>query len=527
MPHLVANDITDKNYEDVLKDLSEGGYIRLATDAEVALAKKSTWYLGRHVLDYDWLESKFHRALARFYDKYWNECQLHLHPRGHLKTTLLTITGSIRRIINDPDWTIGICANTDDNAKKIIHGIRSHFVKNEKFRDLFPEHAVRTKRDEGTTEKFTTPARTKYWITVPTVESFSIKTAAVSRHYWQLIFEDVQDAKNSRTKALRDEVERIYSETLSLIDPLPQTGVSLHHIIGTRWHHDDLYGRILNDERRGDHRFKVLITSFRKKNSDGEYDLLFPERRTQKYFDNMLTRQGPYVFSCQYENRPIRDEDKDFDISDLEFYEDIDGKMPFEGPYNRYILVDPGGWDEVSGVVTRDVTVVAVYDVNQSGEIYVREINRGVWNPDEQISEIFKAVLKWRPLKVGVEIVAWQKALSFWVRRRMEEENINVDIEGIKRGVTSKKDRILRISPYLSGGKIFVDRSKVGSDILISELDEFPTGRTDDILDTLADCIEIMDVPYVRKRRKNAFRRPPREYQTGRHFQTGYSVTCG
>jgi hypothetical protein len=533
MTYLVANDIGDGNYEDILNEMSKGATIRVAKDAERELAIRDTWYLGYHVLGYDWLDSEFHPALARYLDQHWDQCQLHLHPRGHLKTTLLTITATTRRILLDPNHTEGIMANTDDNASKMLGGIKSHFIENNKFRDLFPEHAVRKKFDEGTTEKFSTPARTKKWITESTVETFSVKKAAVSRHYSHVTFEDIQDDKNAKTKSLRDDVDRRFGETLSLLNPDPKTGLILWTMVGTRWHHDDVYGRLLKSIKHTHNKsnIAVLITEFE---NNGE--LLFPERRTWDYFDDMLDRQKEYVFNCQYRNTPIRDDQKDFFTEDLEYYDYVPNKQPFKDRFNRYLLVDPGGWDEKGGVIHRDACVIAVYDVNTDGHIWLRKVYRGVWNPDEQQNKFFEAYRAWTPIRdIGIESVAWQKALSFYIRRRAERESLHFEVTDIKRGIKSKHERHKSFGGYLANGEIHIpkypDDPKYDEDrrnvrILIRELDESPAGETDDILDTLADCVEIMNVPRKRKKKRDAYRKPSRTWAGNRNIQTGYSY-CG
>jgi hypothetical protein len=80
------------------------------------------------------------------------------------------------------------------------------------------------------------------------------------------------------------------------------------------------------------------------------------------------------------------------------------------------------------------------------------------------------------------------------------------------------------IPVYPNKPKYQKDRQAINT--LVAEMDEFPTGQSDDILDTMADLIEIMNVPRKPKRRKINYRMPSRMYSAGRRFGTGYSYAA-
>jgi len=233
--------------DDVIDSLSHDAAVRLTHKQERILGMSSTYYLCKYILGYNKLSPGFHRKACKFYDEHLYDLQLHLHPRGNFKTTMFTVAGSIRLALLDPDITILIRTNTEDNAKEFVAEIKKHFISNQKFRTLFPEHAVTMRREEGPAGKFTTPARTKPWLRAPTFQGSSVSQRLTSRHFIHIKFDDIVDEDNTATPELRFKTRQTYNRSLSLCDGLTKEGLPWHHLVGTRWHLDDAYHHEMAD----------------------------------------------------------------------------------------------------------------------------------------------------------------------------------------------------------------------------------------------------------------------------------------
>ena len=107
-------------------------------------------------------------------------------------------------------------ANTLDNSAKFLFEIKDHFINNEKFRHLYPEHAVQYLRQEGRHDRFTTPARKKTWKRSETFEISSSKKAIVSRHYDKEVFDDLCDEDNTQTVEWNLKVYKTYAASLAV-----------------------------------------------------------------------------------------------------------------------------------------------------------------------------------------------------------------------------------------------------------------------------------------------------------------------
>ena len=512
------------NWDEILGGLNDGERYRLSKDAEREFGRRSTYYLAKYILGYTKLNNDFHVSLCRYHDRHLYDLQLHLHPRKHYKTTLITISGKIRLSLLDPNITICIIANTLHNSQTFLKEIRAHFIHNDKFRDLYPEHSVDKKREEGTADRFTTPARTIQTERMETFEAASADRAIVSRHYKLMSFDDFVDDKNTATPDLNRKLYENYATSLSVASLTP-SGRPWHHIVGTRWNYDDPYQRIL-DENKETGYFNTLITQAYWKETDengaSTTTYLFPEQFPPNSLEYLRKSQGDYKFSCLYLNDPVPEGAMAFDPSYLKEYDDT---IPSVSRRHRIITLDPS-----STVENRkgDPTVIGCYEADSDFNVYIREIRRGWWNPDQIIDELLAMHKLHKVKEIGIEAVAFQKWLCFYTEKRKKDEGYRFRITPIKRSThTTKKDRLDRIGPVIREGKLFIRKDEPERDLIRRELREYPYGRYDDFLDTLADAIELLKPP-ARKKSKSGekFRRPPVVLH-GRNFQTGYSTWAG
>ena len=512
---------------DISTALSQGEKLRLSVEAERELGRRDTFYLCRNILGYTRLNNDFHRKLCLFYDKHFYDNQFHLHPRGHFKTTIITIAGNIRLVLLDPNITICIMTNTIENAKKIMRGIKGAFIGNEKFGALYPEHVPQRMRDGGTSLEFTTPARSRPWIRESTIELTSANSAVVSRHYLKMHFDDIVDKDNRTTRELRNQTYQNYALSLSVIDPYDKgrelrRGNPWHHCVGTRWHNDDAWGRILEIEREKEkdkREFKILITSaIRDKN--GEREALFPEDFPLDALEAIRAKQGPGDFSCLYMNNPSPTDEMDLDPAYLQMY---DQSVKFQRRLDTLTTVDPAGtWGSRDG----DPTVISTFSCDGDGNIYVREVLRGWWNPEEIVENILGVHKRFHVRLVGIEAVNFQKWLCFYLEKARREKGLFFKVEPVKRDSHQKKSERQRrcVAPWRTK-HIYVRQNEPELEVIVKEAREYPYGRYDDFLDTLADAIELLRPPPKHKEVPR-FHHPPVLRNRRNKFQTGYTTFC-
>jgi len=231
---------------------------------------------------------------------------------------------------------------------------------------------------------------------------------------------------------------------------------------------------------------------------DGEP--LFPEKLGVEKLKELRTAQGPYMFANQYLNLTIPDEDQDFKKAWIRNYSHI--------PENTYtfIFVDPA----ISLRDGADYTATVVVKVDCNKTWYLTHAIRQRITATETVEWLFKLYQRFKPQRIGVEDVAYQKSLFHFTHEKMLERNIMLPITALKRSITtqdgkrasnSKPMRIRSLIPRFEFGNILLNQ---GLDDFLLEYAQFPRGGHDDLLDALSSIEEIVYYPDKPKEVNNA-----------------------
>jgi len=150
-------------------------------------AQGNLFFLARAILGFKDLDPKIHKPTCDALQDFKTNTRLTLEfPRTWFKSTLVSISYSIFRIINNPNIRILIAQSTHANACKKLQAIKSIFEKNDLFRALFynilPDRNCRWSNE--CLEVRRTAAHPE-----GTLEAAGVGTATTSRHY-DLIIED-------------------------------------------------------------------------------------------------------------------------------------------------------------------------------------------------------------------------------------------------------------------------------------------------------------------------------------------------
>lgn len=158
---------------------------------------------------------------------------------------------------------------------------------------------------------------------------------------------------------------------------------------------------------------------------------------------------------------------------------------------NIYTTVDLA----ISQKVNADYSAIVTIGVNSAGHWFVLDIEYGRYDPTTTIDAIFSAVQKWRPLCVGVEVVAYQAALQHFLEKEMPRRGVFFRITPLK-AEKKKEIRIDNIQPRFAVGTVWFKSGAQWLDKLESELLAYPHGAHDDVIDALAYMEQIAVAPY-------------------------------
>lgn len=477
-------------------------------------------FFDKHILGYKDMteENGFHGEMCRLVEKEKHRKILMLEPRGSLKTSCITIGYTTQQIAKNPNIRVLIASEEFNTSMKFLSEIKGHIENNEEFKKLY---GVMRGRQKWSEKEITVSART-IWRKEPTVTCAGIDVTKVGLHYDLIIVDDPHSSKNITTREQIEKVKIWFKLLLSLLDP----GGKLI-VIGTRWHYDDLFGWIIDKEReRKDKGFKKQyhIKIERAIREDGTY--LWPERLSKEFLEDQKLDQGPYIFSCQYQNEPVDDDSAVFKKSWVKFYN------PEELPVLKriYTTIDPMRDEEGN-----DYCAMVTCGMSHDWVAYILDVRRAKMDEYDTIQEMLNVYRAWSPEKMGMESVAWQKSYYRFIKsevkrlgmRRLPLVELKTDTK------ITKRMRIRSMIPYWKMGLFRVPGTSLATlegnfAILIDELLRYPRVSNEDCIDALAYQDQLMKRPVVGKIMKKhhprslySIRKKAQEKRQNRHSKLG------
>ncbi len=227
-------------------------------------------------------------------------------------------------------------------------------------------------------------------------------------------------------------------------------------------------------------RDKWSIVYKRAVQADGT--LLFPERLSHEFLEEQRKVMGSYLFSNQYLNQVIPDDQKKFKHEWLKYFDEVP-----RGTW-EFAFIDPAIGQEEH----HDYTALVVISVTHTGDWYVRIARRQRLTPTEIIDLIFRVHDRFKCRAIGIETVAYQESLMYILDERMRHTAKVLPVIGIKSRTQTKNARIEALIPRFEWSRIHLAR---GLTDLEDEYFSFPRSAHDDILDALASLEEIVSYP--------------------------------
>jgi len=427
---------------------------------------------SRDILGWPDIYEPLHREVCEFVQyKVKKKNLLILLPRGSFKSSLVTIGYPLWRLANDQRERILIANATYPMATSFLSQIKDHISKNEVFKELFGDFSANA--DSWREDKISISREKSYEQKEPSVIAQGISTNVTGSHYSLAILDDMVNRENITTRDQMDKVINFYKDALDLIDVNKQ-GHKEIVVIGTSWHYADLYSWIQDKETGIIGDFEVL----KRPAYTGEWrkgKLLFPDRLSWEVLDSLKRSQGSSHFSSQYMLDPKLLEDAIFKFKFKSYEEtDIRGLS-----LNKFITVDPA----ISEKKEADYSAMICVGVDKQNNWYILDIWRDKVPPKRLLDQMFYWDEKWKPIKVGIETTAFQKALQYFAYDEMKRKNHFMPIVELKHEDRSKFDRIMGLEPRYETGSVFHPQktSVPLVEELEKELRDFDKGKHDDL----------------------------------------------
>jgi predicted phage terminase large subunit-like protein len=259
-------------------------------------------------------------------------------------------------------------------------------------------------------------------------------------------------------------------------------------LIQTRWHEDDLAGRILAEMEAGGDQWDVISLSAIAEEDDplGRFfgEPLWPEWEALQELERKRRAVGAREWSALYQQRPAPEEGD---------YFKADWLKPYETAPSRDTLRIYGASDYAVTADGGDYTVHIVVGVDPEGRMYVLDLWRQQASSDAWIEAFCDLVTLWKPMTWAEERGQIKAGVGPFLDRRQREQQAYVHRQAFPtRGDKAVRAQSIRGRMALEG--LYLPSSASWVSALRSELLSFPAGKHDDQVDALGLIGQLLDI---------------------------------
>jgi predicted phage terminase large subunit-like protein len=261
-------------------------------------------------------------------------------------------------------------------------------------------------------------------------------------------------------------------------------------LIQTRWHEDDLGGRLLDREGSRWHVLKLPMEAGPNDPLGREFgERLWPEWFTDAMVLEHKTRDAR-TWSALFQQEPAPEEGTYFKREWFYDYQITPAGLHIYGA-SDYAVSEGGG----------DFTEHGVFGIDFNGAIYVLDWWRGQKDAAHWIETQIDLIVKHQPLIWFGEGGPIRKTVEPFLKKRMQERNAPCRLEWLP-SVVDKVIRARGIQAKASMGDVFLPQQAGWKAEIMKQLLQFPTGKYDDAVDVfslMGRGLEHTRAPAIRK----------------------------
>lgn len=255
-------------------------------------------------------------------------------------------------------------------------------------------------------------------------------------------------------------------------------------IINTRWHDDDLSGRLLADMQDSGDQWEVLSLPAIRPDGSALWPEWYPLERLEQIRSVLPARD----WNSLYQQNPIPDDGDYFKSDWLNDYDQLPDGLSVYGA-SDYAVTDGGG----------DYTEHGVFGIDTAGNVYVLDWWRGQTSSDVWIERKCDLILQHSPVCWFGEAGPIRRAVEPFMMRRMQERNAICRIEWLA-SIADKEARARSIQGLASMGRLYFPKNAPWKGDVQAQMLRFPAGKHDDAVDVFS--LIGRGLQHVRPKRK-------------------------
>ena len=462
--------------------------------AEMAATLLSDFKVRPHIA---YLSERIRQALADVEAGEDRRLIVKMPPRMGKTLTATVITAAWVRALH-PDWPIALISHSGILATSWGREIRRWAVEGK----LGP--AVHVSRDAGGASSWETTDRGR-------LVARSIREPLTGEGAKVMVIDDPhKDFADAHSKTMRDQVWQWWLSVgrLRLHPP------SLVIVIMTRWHEDDLIGRLLDSNREGDpSEWEVISFPALAEGDDvlgrtvGEplFSPLIEETRDEaiKRWEGVLRDVGTYVWTAMFQQRPSPAAGAIIDVSWWRYWTTDPSRVTDDG---RVVLFDPSqpgkwldSWDTAFTGTDQSDFVVGQRWCRQGANRFLVSQVRGRWT----FTETLDALKKWArvddPVASPYGHLVHQRLIESSANGPAIMDTLRDVVSGLKpvKAERSKEARARAVTPEIESGNVLLPlpEEQPWVTAYLSEMRNFPNDVNDDQVDATTQALaELRDV---------------------------------
>ena len=283
-----------------------------------------------------------------------------------------------------------------------------------------------------------------------------------------LIDDPVKNREEADSETIREKTWDWYTNDL-YSRRLPGCAIIL---IQTRWHEDDLAGRLLDAQGSGGDQWHVLHHPAISPKGEA----LWPERYPLPDLERIRRVSGARAWNSLFQGDPTPDDGTYFSKDWLH-------NWPSKPERQHLKVYGASDW-----AVTHDAgdyTVHVVGGVDPQGDLYVLDMWREQRNTLDSTEAHLNMIERWEPLRWADEKAQVENSVWPFVRQMRKEREI---VHGTPVHLSAQGDKEVKaqsIRGRMEQGRVFFPHHAAWWPEMKNEILKFPTGKNDDIVDAL------------------------------------------
>ena len=381
-------------------------------------------------------------------------------PPRTAKSSLITLSFPFWLILMNPYYNILIVNYSQGLADDFGMMLRQLFIDNKNFlaeRDIYlsdREHAKSKFRFENGAGQL-----------LGSIKLVGVGGPITGRDVDICICDDLIKGHSDCTPTLLD---KLYSWYQNILIPRLEPWSKLF-MLGTRWHSQDVIGRLMEEQPE-----KYHFITLKALNDDGS--CIWDNRYTPKFFEDRREEVGDRVFESQYQGQPLDETGEYFDVTRLQF---IDNTRDY-AITSKVRSYDCAYSDESKGE-TNDRTASVLMYRTADDKYIIKQLDAGRYG--DNLFNVIKSTARIDTPNIPILIETGtvggsSKALYDVYKKNLRGYNVQQS-----KPLSSKVDRAFAFKEAILDGKVLVCLNDEARENLLTEMKGFPLMKRDDIID--------------------------------------------